>query len=397
MLTDDQETAIEKMVYWWRKQRKAKPFVLSGYAGTGKTFLIKEFAKNHIHLSESEIAFCTPTGKAATVLIKSGILTAITIHRLIYRPEKIIEEKEINGQIKQIEKIIFVKNDTLKNEETKLVIVDEISMVSKEIFDDLLSFNIPILCCGDPAQLPPVGGDKTGLLQTPDALLTQIVRQKEGNTIIEIADKVRKGERIEFGDYGDIQVINKKALNEAKLMEIMESVDQVLCGKNSTRKYLNDLYRSKNKIFEKLPQVGEKIICIQNNWEVLLDSSYNYALVNGMIGTIKSDPIAISSYLARIDFRADFLKETSHDILIDTGIFNADDFYFERTTKIEGYGILEQINRFEFAYAISVHKSQGSQFESILIIDESRVFGADQDKWLYTAITRAEKKAIIVR
>ena len=394
-LTQDQQQALDSMISWYNE--KDRPyFILSGYAGTGKTFLINQLAFNSLKLKADQVAFCTPTGKAATVLIQSGVLKASTIHRLIYTPKKVKREKLIDGKIEMVEEVIFIKNDSI-SQTLKLVVVDEISMVNKEIFDDLLSFNIPILCCGDGAQLPPVNGEYTKLLERPDALLTQIIRQKEGSKIIEIADQIRQGKRLEYGDFGEVKILERSSLTEQDIIEMMLSVDQVLCGKNTTRNYLNDIYRETLGITSVLPVKGEKLICTNNNWMVALDKEENYYLVNGMVGIIEDDMSNTKSRVARISFKVDFLDEFKRDLLVDKGIFETDEYYFDRSHRVGSPKDLEQINRFEFGYAISVHKSQGSQFDSVLVFDESRVCGVDRFKWLYTAATRAKNKLIILR
>lgn len=395
MLTDDQQLALNKMLEWYNK-KQSEYFVLSGYAGTGKTYLINEFAFKNLKLNSDQVAFCTPTGKAATVLIQNGVLKASTIHRLIYKPVKVRVETNIDGRIEVIEKIEFIKNDSISSS-IKLIIVDEISMVSREIFRDLLSFKVPILCCGDNAQLPPVSGEFMNLLDSPDAMLTQIIRQKEGSKIIEIADMIRQGRRLEFGDYGEVVIMEKSKVSQEELVSMMHSVDQVLCGTNSTREQLNQIYRRSIGKDSLLPLKGEKLICTNNNWGITLDEENNYSLVNGMVGTIGEDIPKNSMRTGRISFKADFLKEYKKDILIDKGIFEVGKYYFDRSKRVGNLKDLEQINRFEFGYVISVHKSQGSQFGSVLVFDESRVFGVNRFKWLYTAVTRAKNKVIILR
>src|SRR5574344_1657261 len=116
-------------------------------------------------------------------------------------------------------------------------------MVDDIMMSDLLSFGIPVIAVGDPYQLPPIEGkplDPNGA----DALLTEIVRQAAGNPIIKIANEVRLGRRLQIGNFGAVKVISESMLNEAQMMQLLLSADQVICGLNATRRKLNSKMRS---------------------------------------------------------------------------------------------------------------------------------------------------------
>lgn len=216
----------------------------------------------------------------------------------------------------------------------------------------------------------------------------------------------------------------------------MLKADQVICGTNKTRIQLNNFIRQLKGIDIdrfKLPLKGEKIICCSNNYEVFLDKERRYNLVNGTIGYCETDTVSKEKSLGVIDFKPDFISEITEDVVFDTGIFLDGVFKYEPHSKaietLDGkilpkisfkkdamddldtlknkisdfieakVSAVEEvvINQFEFAYAISCHKSQGSEWDNIVIFDEKSIFRKDADKWLYTAITRARKKLIILK
>ena len=197
-LTPDQAEA-EELIREWYFNLDTQIFVLCGYAGTGKTFLIDYVVRGLGLVPNESAVFVTPTGKAASVLIRCG-LPASTLHSLIYTREEDVEVNE-DGEIVSERFLRFVKREKISGE-IRLIVVDETSMVADDTLKDLLSFGVKCLFCGDPAQLPPVGGSNT-LLSMPCITLKQIVRQEENNPIIRLAERARAGEYIEYGEYGD--------------------------------------------------------------------------------------------------------------------------------------------------------------------------------------------------
>ena len=138
-------------------------------------------------------------------------------------------------------------------------------------------------------------------------------------------------------------------------------------------------------------------------------------MVNGIIGRVQEEPMEGMDLLARIKFKADGIGDTV-DVPIDTGIFLEHTYahgYGDKALTLKGGYLVhegnyemfrrfkaeneEQICRFEFAYAITCHKAQGSEFDFVVVFDESWLFGEERDRWLYTAITRAKEKLLIVR
>jgi exodeoxyribonuclease-5 len=286
-------------------------------------------------------------------------------------------------------------------------------------------------------QLPPIEGSND-YLEKPNYILEEIVRQAEDNPIIKLATLARTGRDIPYGDYGDVLVLNRNMITPVQMKNLLLKADQVICGTNSTRKYWNNeirKYKGIDTIANKLPIQGDKVIFTVNNWQLFLDEEEKYNLVNGTIGSIETNKVLEEKInLGVVSFKADFLEEITEDIIYDTGIFLNDKWSYDMHQKAyfmangeyklkkwltkKGYNediedfrkrVMEyilnerdaledrQINRLEYGYVISTHKAQGSEWDKVVIIDESHVFGKDANKHLYTSITRAKKKLVIIR
>lgn len=411
-LTPDQRDA-EELIKEWFFNLGTQIFVLCGYAGTGKTFLI-DHAVRALGLTPGKSAvFVAPTGKAASVLLRSGT-PAGTVHSLIYTREEEFDVDE-NGEIISERFLRFVRKEKIDSE-IKLIVVDETSMVSDEVLRDLLSFGVKCLFSGDPAQLPPVGGTNT-LLSMPCVTLTQIVRQEKDNPIVRLASMARAGKILPYGNYGDcVLVAPRYSLSPAERRKLLMEADQVIVGTNRTRENLNREIRSYLGISASavLPVDGEKVICTLNNWGKKIDERGEFHLVNGIIGVCRNVEEGEDG-LGKLDFQADFLDKQVEDLPFDTGIFREGRYYHGYGDKAcflengalvheRSYELLRRFKvrredtvcRFEFAYAVTCHKAQGSEYDFVVVFDESRLFN-DGARWLYTAITRAKKKLVILR
>ncbi len=397
-----EQREAENRIYEWFFRSTKQTFVLTGYAGTGKTSLLKHAVKERLSLDDNEsAAFVTPTGKAATVLIKKGV-TACTVHRLIYQAMPEETEMVLNGKTVKVERLIFKRRESI-DKSVKLIVLDEASMVSDEMLEDILSFGVKVLLCGDDAQLPPVEGFNSYLRQ-PDFTLREIVRQEADNPIIKLSEMARAGKPIPYGFYGDRAfVINGRTFKGEKRKKLLLKAEQIICGLNRTRAKLNDEIRS-YRGFTGLPKDGEKIICTQNNWEQYLDDEYRFNMVNGIIGTAVQPFYDTNLGIGFTQFIPDFLDEICPEALpFDAGIFTDGQYrykrgdYFEKTNEDGEPAGAFTLNRFEYGYCISCHKAQGSEFESAIVFDESYAFKEDANRWLYTAITRAKNKLILIR
>jgi len=371
-LSKDQEIALDEILKWYYSETDSrKYFTLGGLAGSGKTFLINLITKS-IYDKDimCKIAHCAYTGKAADVMRRKGISGASTIHRLIYIP---IEEKE--------GKITFVKKEKA-DFDYDLIIVDEASMVGEDIFDDLMSYGIKVLFVGDFGQLPPVGTKFNLMIEDKlDFKLTTIHRQALENPIISVSLKVREygGNSIDYGSYK-----NKfyKTIASNLSMKSFLSADQIICGTNKRRLELNKIYREEKNL-SGLPKKGEKLIILRNN--------YSKGVFNGQ-QIIVAEDFKLQSPIK--------IEGKFYDPFDENKKIRKEDFWVTNFVNtgyvIKEKGLSDAILA-DFGYCISVHKSQGSEWDKVLLIDDEGFLRWDKDakkKFLYTAFTRAKEKFI---
>ena len=368
-LTSKQSNAITKAEKWY-KANNSQFFTILGYAGTGKT-TITQYIIQQLGLKDS-VAYVTFTGKASLVLTQKGC-PATTIHQLIYEAVKEVK----NG----VPKTVFRKVDKISSR-IKLIVIDEISMVSKELLKDLASYGVPIIALGDPGQLPPIGQNNP-LINQSDIFLDEIHRQEASNPIIYLSMLARQNKEIPYGIYSkNVAVIKRSQLRDVTLL----NSDQIICGKNKTRQELNYkirsiLYKGKTEELQK----NDKLICLKNNWQINLE---NYPLVNGTIGYIdKVRKYNDKSRIGNIDFRPDFLTKSYTNLYADFSAING---------SLSLDTLDRDMNAFDYGYAITCHKSQGSSFNKVVVFEEVLNREAHH-KWLYTAITRSEDKLILVK
>lgn len=370
-----QQDAALKAVADWLENGDSPVFRLFGYAGTGKTTLARHFAEG----VDGAVQFAAFTGKAAQVLRSKGAKSARTIHSLIYRPkgeEQVEDEETGTARVSPT----FSLNRQSPVAKAKLVVIDECSMVDEALGQDLLSFGTPILVLGDPGQLPPVSGGGFFTDAEPDFLLTEIHRQAQDNPIVRLALDVREGKEIMHGDYGTVQVIGKRDVEQAKVL----AADQVLVGTNKTRRAYNRRLRELKGFTDELPMVGDKLVCLRNDpqkgllngslWQVMTASKES--VKPGINLIVKPDDDDIDKGAAKIRL----LKAAFEDA----------DSEIPWATK-------KRFDDFDYGYALTVHKAQGSQWDDVMLFDEGWAFRETRERWLYTAITRAAKTLTIVR
>lgn len=338
-------------------------------------FVTNDFIVTHNTTVNSKIAYTTFTGRAAMVLQQKGV-PATTIHKLIYE-----YKVEKDPRTQEIKKAYFIKKPSLPPT-IKLIVVDEFSMVSEEIMNDLKSYNIPIIMFGDPHQLLPVGGNTNSYLNRFDAMLEQTHRQASDSPILRLATNIRNGDlSLKYGDYGELKILPKSKLNK----DIMFAADQVICGTNMSRQDINNSFRRHLYRNSLLPEDGDKVICLKNNWMIKpIDDFY---LVNGMIGRISY--LSLDKYGKPIfDFTPNFLDRTFFKLRYEPKIFLGEKVDFKKWNKFN------PINQFDYGYAITCHKAQGGEFDNVVVWEEvlSRETHAN---WLYSSITRAKESLII--
>lgn len=388
-LNNEQIYAIYDLENWWHRSSK-QTFEISGPAGTGKTTLIRYFIER-LGLKYDNVLFVAFMGKAASQMARNG-LPAKTIHSAIYEyKEKIARDENDKIILKSNGKPKLVSYFALKDhisKKIKLIVVDEASMVDEKMALDLLSFKIPLIALGDLNQLPPVFGNSF-FLREPNIELKQIMRQAEGNPIIWLSQQILANKPLKYGVYGNSSVIPKKDISEFHFRKS----DIILTGTNRLRYNINQYCRETIKGIKKLeyPHIGEKVICKKNNWSQSIDN--NIYLTNGLTGFV--DNIYKDSYntrTMRMDFRPDFTKKVFKNIEFDYNHMYSFPGQEEDPTK---FGFF--YDKMEFAYAITTHSSQGSQWPFVMYLHEDFMRDpVDNKRLMYTAITRASESLIFV-
>lgn len=361
--TVEQKNAINAVTKWYKTANTTgkQVFRLFGYAGTGKTTIAQEIARS----LGGSVKYAAFTGKAAQVMQSKGCKGASTIHSLIYT----VEVKK-NGDIE------YHLDDNSPVLSSKLTIVDECSMVGDTLAADLLSFGKPILVLGDPAQLPPVDDPGFFINESPDILLTEIHRQARDNPIISLSIDAREHRRITETTAGDCRVLHK---DDFDILELLEA-DQIMCGKNSTRTQINSAMRELKDIKAKHPITGERLVCLKNN--------ARRGLLNGSLWEVVE-------VLKRYAQTTKLTVRSVDDPSIVIPVYMHDYSFSNEMDKLD-WRERGRYDEFDFGYCITVHKAQGSEWDHVVIFDESGVFRNDKHKWLYTAITRASKRLTMI-
>jgi exodeoxyribonuclease-5 len=412
-LAPQQQQAFDLLVDWFRGPDQL--FYLAGWAGTGKSSIAKLVAAELVGLQGT--IFAAYSAKAALVMRGYGCPNANTMHHWMYHPadddrERIMalhddlkELKEtlagegyspvqitehpavqvVEGKIfleaKKARRPRFMLNPSAEIAKRDLGVLDEVSMVNDKMGTDWLSFGQKTLVMGDPFQLPPVGGEGYFTRRNSNLMLTEIHRQAKDNPLIAVATRIRNSEMPAAGRYGTSQVLRKDSVNPDYLRTLVMDSEQVIVGKNETRHKYNDRIRALRGHKDKYPEVGERVICLRNNNELGIMNGGQYRVV---------EMITVTEEIQRLDMvvepweGGDPVEVHCHTHHFLGKEKELDKFYWEK----------REAEEFDFGYAITCHKAQGSQFKNPLIFNES--WGADRFKWLYTAWTRAQETATLI-
>jgi exodeoxyribonuclease-5 len=370
-LSPDQQAAHDAVLAWAANPRPLT-LTLGGYAGTGKTTTIGQIVASIRARGRRRIAFCCFTGKAALVLRKkleaAGVLgedSCGTIHSLIYEADR------ENG------KLVWRRRQRL---DVDLIVLDEASMVDEVLYKDLCSYGLPILAVGDHGQLPPIQG-ALNLMASPAIRLEKIHRQAADNPIVQMSLRAREGRGILSGDYGTVVKVTRRRLPEIleRYSSWFDAAGMVLCGTNNTRCELNGLLRARRGFTSELPAAGERVICLRNMRE--------QDLFNGLTGELLSYTPGQNPRYADASVKVDGNGTWS-------GTLRADQFGTPRTiTWFE-----KEVALFDWGYAMTVHKAQGSETSTVVVFEEC-AWMPEEDlrrRWRYTAYTRAAERLLIV-
>lgn len=365
--------------------------VIAGYAGTGKSTLINFIIAALEVNPEDEVAYITFTGKASEVLREKGCPNAMTAHKLLYYSKQMP-----NGKF-------FYRPRPSLEKDYKVIVVDEVSMLPKDMWDLLLTHGIYVIACGDPFQIPPIDKNQdNGILNNPHIFLDEVMRQAKESDIICLSMDIREGKKINPFKGNDTQVFNKKDLCDGMYFW----ADQILVSTNKSRHDINSYIRDDlGRGFE--PGINDKVICLRNCWDTLSEKQCD-PLINGSIGTISAmhmesiDYIIMGQKVAAPVLVTDLI--TSNDeyknlhidyTALTTGekFFNPRQEYIIRKNKQNPELPIE----FNFGYAITGHRAQGSQWNKVLVLEESFPFDKiEHARWLYTTVTRAAEKLTLI-
>lgn len=392
ILTRKQEEGLKIAVQ--RHRANEKYTVISGYAGSGKSTLVR-FIIDALDVEEDKVCYCAFTGKAAEILRKKGNKNVCTLHKLLFE-----HIPRAAGGFIRVPKT---------NIPYDIVVVDEVSMAPKTLMDLLFSHNVYVICLGDPGQLPPIDKNEDNmLLNCPHIFLDEIMRQAQESEIIQLTMKIRNGESIDYYNGKEVKIIPYSQLNTG----VLRWGDQILTATNVKRQAINSQMRQLLN-YPNHPVDGDKMICLRNYWE---DFSVNgNPLINGTIGVLKNSfqtwreiPRFVKSNIRKFDVLTSDLIIPDADDMYD--LVDMDQKMILTSEKCCDWKLSYRLGKlrpkygdivpkeFAYAYAITTHKSQGSEWSKVVVLEENFPFDKkEHTRWLYTACTRSSEKLVLVR
>lgn len=413
-LTEEQQVAADNAIAFLESfpNTRREFFVIEGYAGTGKSFSVKTILEQ-TGLKAKYMAY---TGKAALVLRRYGGLPAQTIHSTIYKYQppsetairKLYEERDAckdDARLKEIDKIladlnqpIFSLNDeAFEDDDTEVLVLDECSMVDEDILADLTSFGIPIIALGDPGQLPPVKGEGALFKGVSDARLTTILRQALDSPIIQWATWARQKRTLpmtnqDTWETDEVSKLHNSMLSMSDLMEMMTSHDMTICWRNATRQKINQMRRKFLGFHDVYPQEGDTLIITKNDKEA--------GIFNGLFVTVLERQKEFDMYIEYKVQPEDMGDESNPPKVLKLLKAPFEEYVNPQAMKNLKPWDRKGTHEADFGYVITCHKSQGSQWPSVLVLDEDVLtwpkVAEERAQWLYTAVTRAAKKLTVV-
>lgn len=389
-LTNQQVSGLLTAVKRYRD--KERYTVISGFAGVGKSTLVSSIIDT-LGLKKSQVCFACYTGKAAEVLRKKGNDNVTTLHKLLYE-----SFPKPDGTFYRRKKPTLPYN---------IVVVDECSMVPMEMVEQLMTYrNVHTIYLGDPFQIPPIDtGADNHLLDNPHCFLSEVMRQAKESEIVRASMDIRDGKTLQLCNGSELQVFNRKDVGS----EILLEANQIIVATNKTRKAINNTVRKMLKLTPE-PQFGDKLICCRNYWDVCSDE--DSPLINGSIVYLQDyfnsfEPLPPwagknrNLYYLCANLKSD-VGEYYKTLKIDKNLIMHGEKSLDRNLeyklyKNKMYKFMIPLE-FEYGYAITCHRAQGSEWDSVLVVEESFPFTKEEHaRWLYTAITRASSKCIVVK
>lgn len=374
-LNHDQQRAVDTCV---ARISDGEPVTrLFGYAGTGKTSVAHLIAER---AGREGAVYGAYSGKACAVLRRKGC-DAYTIHSLLLKIER--ETRTENGKRVLIWRADFDKRDKVRR--SGLLVIDESSMIGEWLGSKIMEVGIPVLAVGDPAQLKPIndqGKPETGyfMRERPDALLTKV--ERHSGPVLNLASHIRT--------HG-ARSIRRGEIPESAVLDY----DQVIVGKNTTRAAKNEKIR-RIRGLGGFMEDGERIICLDNNFKYKTFNGQQYRVRECAAGNRKHQ-IDVTLECECGVIGPDSCPVCGWDPFRSVPMWAPG--FWGREFEVKSRAWREQQGALlaTYGYAITAHKAQGSEWESVLVIDESSTWGKDADSWLYTAVTRARDNVAIIR
>ena len=407
-----QAKALDAIAAWLADPHSKQTFYLAGYAGVGKTSVLR-----HVISDVKGLVLCGAfTGRAASVMRKAGLPNATTIHRILYKPagdppsqEMIERTKQEVARLRSINDAgaratadrlaaqlcgmeeeakrtgpRFALNGATDLSRAKLCVIDECSFVSERIGKDLESFGCKLLVVGDPAQLPPVFGTGYFTTREPDFFLDEVHRQALDSPILRLADFARRGEPLPYGKHGNCEVLRSR---DPSLQDRALAADIVIVGRNRTRHASNaKIRRLLGRSESPAPVLGDKVMGLRNDHEL--------GILNGSQWTVARSVPNYDAMTAQLD------------LVSEGGVADEDVDRVGCSSWLHHFMAREdELNRLprrdhyeaDYGFAITCHKAQGGGFNNVLVFDESAAFGKDSHRWRYTAITRSISRVEVVQ
>ncbi|MFY8186978.1 MAG: ATP-dependent DNA helicase [Flavobacterium sp.] len=445
-LTLLQDIFLQKIANFSTDNANQDVFILKGYAGTGKTTLIASLVQ-HLSAINKKAVLLAPTGRAAKVISNYAHKPAFTIHKKIYFPKKTSRGIQFTLQ-------------TNKHKDT-LFIVDEASMISdhladgyanqSSLLDDLMKYvyqgeRCKVIFVGDGAQLPPVHFQESPALMLPTfernydksaqgIELDEVMRQEEGSGILHNATLIRAQLRDSFFDHFQFELSHFKDI--VRLQDgydiqdaLMQSYSQqgleetaFIVRSNKRANLYNQQIRNRILFKESVLSVGDYLMVVKNNYFWLDATDEAGFIANG--DTIEVLEIYSNTSIYALDFMRvkvrmiDYPNQRPFETILILNTLSSETpsmsneesnkFYqevlmdyqdipsYQRNEKVKNNEYFNAL-QIKFSYAMTCHKSQGGQWQTVFIEQPYLPNGVDQDylRWLYTALTRAKEKVYLI-
>ena len=260
----------------------------------------------------------------------------------------------------------------------KLIVIDECSMVDAELGRDLMSFGVPVLVLGDPAQLPPIQGGGFFTDAEPDVMLTEVHRQAQDDPIVRLSMEIRAGNRLTEGQYGETQVVRREELDP-------RTGDRRRPGSGRPQRHAAQLQHAHARAprFCRSAADGGRQARLPAQ-----QPAQGPVQRRALAGEGEPERTAVHPQAAAQAGRGHG-HARGVKVSVRPECFTGGIEAFEWPQR-------KPYDEFDYGYVLTVHKAQGSQWDDVVLFDESFAFPDSRERWLYTGVTRAAKRLTVV-